>query len=210
MSYDWGESPHAFTHRFVCQHAIIVTKFPNEKFPKRDQTIKRKLWYGLPTDSRERLEGFPDEEYPLRKFLDRVEYERQRLEDRNIPQVNRIPGGKNAEKGKVGEPQETEVTKDEIEHLRKQILELKASLTHEKPEPLRDRRPLSDKYCAYCQRDTHNLIDCWRKPPVGHCFDCRRPAGCRRGDRRCPGRNYGASGTNVFIPSSTQRSSTQL
>ncbi|KAG0721231.1 hypothetical protein GWK47_046871 [Chionoecetes opilio] len=53
IGYDWAESPQAFTHRFICQHAVIATKFPNEKFPNRDKTIKRKLWYGLPAVSRE-------------------------------------------------------------------------------------------------------------------------------------------------------------
>ncbi|KAG0728868.1 hypothetical protein GWK47_031564 [Chionoecetes opilio] len=61
MGYDSGESPQAFTHRLICQHAVIATKFPNEKLPNRDKTIKRNLWYSLPPESRERLEGFLDE-----------------------------------------------------------------------------------------------------------------------------------------------------
>ncbi|KAG0725463.1 hypothetical protein GWK47_038598 [Chionoecetes opilio] len=91
MSYDWGESPQAFTHRFICQHAVIATKLPNEKFPDRDKTLKRKLWYGLPVASREKLEGFLDEGYPLKKFLDRIEHERQILEERPIQSINMIP-----------------------------------------------------------------------------------------------------------------------
>ncbi|KAG0709960.1 hypothetical protein GWK47_023746 [Chionoecetes opilio] len=91
IGYDWGESPQAFTHRFICQHAVIETKFPNERFPNRDKTIKRKLWYGLPPESRERLEGFLDEGYPLKKFMDRLEHERQLLEERHTPRVNMIP-----------------------------------------------------------------------------------------------------------------------
>ncbi|KAG0713112.1 hypothetical protein GWK47_016924 [Chionoecetes opilio] len=91
MCYDWGESPQAFTHRFICQHAVIETRFPNERFPNRDKTIKRKLWYGLPPESRERQEGFLDEGYPLKKFIDRLEHERQLLEERHIPRVNMIP-----------------------------------------------------------------------------------------------------------------------
>ncbi|KAG0712106.1 hypothetical protein GWK47_019181 [Chionoecetes opilio] len=88
MGYDWGESPQAFTHRFICQHAVIATEFPNERLPNRDKIIKRKLWYGLPPESRERLEEFLDEGYPLKKFMDRHEHERQLLEERHTPRVN--------------------------------------------------------------------------------------------------------------------------
>ncbi|KAG0720343.1 hypothetical protein GWK47_006833 [Chionoecetes opilio] len=170
MSYDWGESPQAFTHRFICQHAVIATKLPNEKFPDRDKTIKRKLWYGLPVASREKLEGFLDEGYPLKKFIDRLEHERQLLEERHTPKVNMIPAHK--KEGKVLDEKETnssihfpnsETTEDEVESLKQQIQELKASLTQVKQEkssshasPSR-RETFTQKYCAYCQTQTHNL-----------------------------------------------------
>ncbi|KAG0725570.1 hypothetical protein GWK47_038388 [Chionoecetes opilio] len=204
MSYDWGESPQAFTHRFICQHAVIATKLPHEKFPDRDKTIKRKLWYGLPIASREKLEGFLDEGYPLKKFLDRIEHERQILEDRPTQRINMIPtprgegkgNGRGGDKHTRSSPPET--IQDEVEGLKQQIQELKVSLAQAKLEKSPShasssrRETFTKKYCAYCQSPTHNLPECWRKPPPGHCFDCRKP-GCRRGDRNCPGRAQASS-----------------
>ncbi|KAG0712916.1 hypothetical protein GWK47_017372 [Chionoecetes opilio] len=204
MSYDWGESPQAFTHRFICQHAVIATKLPNEKFPDRDKTIKRKLWYGLPIASREKLEGFLDEGYPLKKFLDRIEHERQILEDRPTQRINMIPTPKGEGKGngrggdKHTRSSQPETIQDEVEGLKQQIQELKVSLAQAKLEKSPShasssrRETFTQKYCAYCQSPTHNLPECWRKPPPGHCFDCRKP-GCRRGDRNCPGRAQASS-----------------
>ena len=199
MCYDWGESPQAFVHQFICQHAVITTKFPHEEFPNRDKMIKRKLWYGLPSQSRQKLEGFLDDNYPLKKFMDRLENERQLLEERHTSQVNMVPLGKDkvgtkSEELKQVDRENTGATRDEVEELRKQIRELKANLSQTRQER-GSRRVTSanNKYCAYCQTTTHNLIDCWRKPPPGHCFACRKP-GCRRGDRRCPGRSYESPG----------------
>ncbi|KAG0724109.1 hypothetical protein GWK47_041311 [Chionoecetes opilio] len=213
MQCDWGESPQAFTHRFICQHAVIATKFPSEKFPNRDKTIKRKLWYGLPVPSREKLEGFLDEGYPLKKFLDRIEHERQILEERPIQRINMIPTPKREEKGLNGKGSDKytrcsnpETTEDEVERLKQQVRELKARLAQEKLEkssfhagPSRSETS-THKYCAYCQTQTHNLPECWRIPPLGHCFDCRKP-GCRRGNRNCPGR---VQANNTQHPSQTQ------
>ena len=58
MRYDWGESPQAFVHKFICRHAAIVSRFPGFKFPDRDRQLKRRLWKGMPKSSRERLKSF--------------------------------------------------------------------------------------------------------------------------------------------------------
>lgn len=108
LKYDWGESPQSFTHKFICQHAMIATKFPYESFPDRDKTIKRKLWQGLPPSSKEKLEGFLDEGYPLKKFIDRLEHERRILEMSHAPQVNMVPthrGQIEKPPGKPADPQ---------------------------------------------------------------------------------------------------------
>ena len=188
MHYDWTESPHAFSHRFICEHAVVVSKFPNEKFPKRDQTIKRKLWHGLPKEAKERIEGFLDEEYPLRQFIERIEHERRELERATTLQVKSAPEGKETGINKTNKPQEPEISQSEVDELKRQVRELKAQLatTPSKPSNI-SRSPA--KYCAYCRSNSHTLADCWRKPPLGHCFDCRRP-GCRRGSQGCPGRGY--------------------
>ncbi len=88
--YDWSESPQAFVNNFICRYAILETQFTREKLPNRDKIIKRKLWQGLPQEPKTRLEGFLDEDYPLDKFVDRVEQERQWLEANHTPMLGRI------------------------------------------------------------------------------------------------------------------------
>ena len=98
-------------------------------------------------------------------------------------------------KEKVVEPVEKIPKGDpeiEIEKLRRQVSELTTTLTQmqKKPKYIPNQEKTnnsSEKYCAYCVSKSHNLTDCWRRPPPGHCFDCRR-YGCRRGNRNCPGR----------------------
>ena len=88
--YDWAESPQAFSNNFICQYPILETRFAREKLPNRDKTIKRKLWQGLTPESKARLEGFLDEDYPQTKFIDRVEHERQWLEAKHSSSLYRI------------------------------------------------------------------------------------------------------------------------
>ncbi len=206
MSYDWAEAPQAFTHRFICQFAVLETKFPSEKFPNRDKTIKRKLWYGLPRESREKLEGLLDENHPLQKFIDRLENEGQLLEERHTPQVRMVPaGGRPKDKPTAEKVEKTAQSpwKEEVERLSRQIAELRATLAKTQsvrpriPPPLprnntRQPNTQSNKYCGYCVSRTHTLTECWRRPPPGHCFDCRR-YGCYRGNKDCPGRDHTAS-----------------
>lgn len=62
--YDWVESPQAFTNKFICQHAMLITRFPRKYFPNRDKTIKGqlcKLRRGMPAALKEKLEGFLDD-----------------------------------------------------------------------------------------------------------------------------------------------------
>lgn len=70
---------------------MIATKFPPESFLGKDKTVKRKLWHGLPPSSKEELEGFLDEGYPLKKFIDRLEHKCHILEMSHAPQVYMVP-----------------------------------------------------------------------------------------------------------------------
>lgn len=76
QQYQWEDSPQAFASRLICSYAVLEYKFPGEKFPNRDKTIKRKICQGLPKNVGRKVEAFLDEDYPLNKFLDRVEHER--------------------------------------------------------------------------------------------------------------------------------------
>ncbi len=198
--YDWADSPQAFANQFICQYAILETRFPKEKLPNRDKTIKKKLWQGLTQDAKERLEGFLDEDYPLAKFIDRVEHERQRLEVSHSSSLFRVKQGKKEEQERniatlqtptMTENVKTNATSREsitkVESLERQIKTLTEEL-----EKLRssNKKPSSQEYCSYCQSSTHALRDCWRKPPRGTCFDCRR-YGCWRGSNNCPGKRAG-------------------
>ena len=185
MSYDWVESPQAFTQRFKCQHAVVQTRFPAEKFPSRDRTIKRKLWHGLPRESREKLEGFLEEEYPLNKFLERLEHERQILEAQKPNQVYRIP--KEDQESRQGAEAPAKPKPSEVEELKESVKQLKLQMASGRHEESGRQDTPARVYCEYCRSDTHQLRECWRKPPRGCCFDCRRP-GCYRGERDCPAR----------------------
>ncbi len=88
--YDWSEAPQGFVNNFICRCAILETRFASEKLPNRDKIIKRRLWQVLPQEAKARLEGFLDEDYPLDKFVDRVELERHRLEANHAPMLGRV------------------------------------------------------------------------------------------------------------------------
>ncbi len=75
---------------YICRYALLETRFAKEKLPNRDKAIKRKLWQGLPQEAKARLEGFLDEDYPLNKFVDRVEHERQWLEATHVPTLGKV------------------------------------------------------------------------------------------------------------------------
>ena len=47
-----------------------------------------------------------------------------------------------------------------------------------------DRR---EKYCPYCQTNSHSIVECRKQPRPDFCYDCLR-MNCRRGQPGCPGR----------------------
>ena len=184
MQYDWEEPPQAFAHRFICQYAAVETKFPKEKFPERDQSIKRKIHRGMPSEARNRLDAFLGSDYPLNKFMDRVEHVRAGLEDQFV-HIHTVPRDKAAtppHQSTEANPKTPDLTQ-EVEALRRELAELKAERAPR--DEGRDRRP---PYCSFCRSQTHDLRECRSKPARGVCFDCYRPH-CRRGDPECPGRN---------------------
>ncbi len=190
--YDWIESPQAFVNKFICQYALLETRFSREKLPNRDKMIKRKIWQGLTQEAKSKLEGFLDEDYPLTKFIERVEHERQWLEatrassslysvtnKNRLFKSNELAQSNSLTTKEPAKPSE----QSELEQLRKQIKELTEQVGKLQPSGPPSR---SGKYCAYCQTTTHNLRECWRKPSRGRCFDCKRE-GCWRGKRECTG-----------------------
>lgn len=196
-TYDWEDSPQAFTNRLICRYAVLETKFSTEKLPNRDRLIKRKLFQGLPSTVRSRIESFTDTDYPLTLFLDRLEHERQfLLEAKKIP-VLHIP--QKEEKPTVSPETKPPTSNSNFEKLQGQLEDLSKMMSlMVKPPPPRyscpkcrtndhSRSNCPSPYCPYCRNDSHSLANCTRKPPLGYCFDCRRP-NCRRGKPGCPGR----------------------
>ena len=202
--YDWAdESPQAFSNRFVCKYAVLETKFPTERFPDPDKTIKRKIWRGLPRELRERTEGFLEEDYPLEKFMERVGYQRQLWLDGQVSGINSITKHETTEGAGKGKAQSRD---KEMEELQNKVASLTQNLsqlqTRGNVPPLSRpaRRTLqprqterrwppsnSSRFCAYCQTNTHSLDQCRNAPGPGLCFDCHR-ANCRRGNPGCPQR----------------------
>ena len=204
--YDWGEeSPQAFSNRFICKYAVLETKFPAEHFPNQEKTIKRKIWRGLPRELKERTEGFLDEDYPLGKFMERVDYQRQLWLDGQAPGVHTIQQEDTKPNGKNTGMEERD---QELVELRQQVATLTRSLsqlqTREKPpgsHPTAPQyqsvkpRPMERRwfpsqppqYCTYCRTGSHSLKQCWKALGPRRCFDCNRE-NCRRGNPDCPKR----------------------
>ncbi len=211
VQYEWEESPQSFSNRFLCKYAVLETKFPQEKFPSRDKTIKRLIFHGLPKELRDRVEGFLDEEYPLTRFLDRVEYQRQMHLQTHLPFVSHIkeksqkqnspgpspPGPLNSPDHPTPSHLETvRKLEEKVKTLTTQLERLQTPSTKTGPQPLLQPRtsPSSSlsrpqlppsQYCPYCRNNSHNLRECWRAPKNGACFDCGRQQ-CRRGNPSCP------------------------
>ncbi len=179
--YEWGESPQAFTNRFICQYAILETRFPREKLHSRDKSIKRKLWHGLPQESKEHLEGFLDVDYPLNKFIDREEHE---LKARHNPTLNRVKGAEDSEapqttkREELGEGRQHNAPKElgvklesnEVESLKRQINELAEQVKRLQSTRETRQSPASNIYCrAHYKSTSYTLRECWRKPPPGVC-----------------------------------------
>ena len=198
--YDWVESPQAFTNNFICRYAVLETRFAGEKLPNRDKCIKKKLWQGLPPTAKAKLEGFLDEDYPLSKFLDRIEHERMWLENTQCSPVNRIRKDQtstsprysdNAESDlanpdTVIKPKATSRESSDIDELKEQIRDLTEQIGKLKTPS----QPRQEKFCPHCKSNSHTLRECWRKPARNSCFDCRQ-YGCWRGNKNCPGKPSG-------------------
>ncbi len=73
-------------------------------------------------------------------------------------------------------PQSNEI-KAQIKDLPEQIGKLQTS----------PGQPQKERYSSQCHSCSHNLKECWKKPPRGSCFDCRQ-YGCWRGNKNCPGK----------------------
>ena len=202
--YDWGEeSPQVFSNKFVCKYAVLKTKFPAEHFPNRDKTVKRKIWKGLPRELKERTEGFLEEDYPLEKFMEKVNYQRQLWLDGQAQGINKI----HKENLNSGNDKLVEDEKDkEVQALKQQVASLSQNLNqlqaqsrtprqyppnhceqNLRPRQIKRRWPPSHppRFCAYCQTHSHTLEQCRKAPGPGRCFECHRE-NCRRGNPGCP------------------------
>ena len=161
--YDWETSPHAFSHQLLCKYALLETNFPLEKFPDKDQTIKRKICHGLPPQTRSKLEAFLEETYPLKKFIERVEYERQFLLEGPACDLLHVRNKSNPPKPKANpknSPQKThnEPAPQPVNPLMWEVKELSKKVDDLVRQ--RNRR----RWCDNCQKNTHATQDCWGRP----------------------------------------------
>ncbi|XP_050733579.1 uncharacterized protein LOC127007076 [Eriocheir sinensis] len=168
--YDWALNPQGFVNTLIYKYAVIESKFPSDTLPNKEKAIKRKLWSGLPSEAKGRVEGFLDESFPLNKFVDRVEHERQHAS--TIGRVEKEQPTSEATNPKSESKSELQALKNQLDSLSKMF------------ERLTPGRQL---YCSYCRSNSHDQCECTRSPPPGHCFDCLRKY-CRRGQPNCPGK----------------------
>ncbi len=142
-------------------------QFPREKLPNRDKTIKRKLWQGLTPEVKSRLEGFLEEDYPLHRFIDRVEHERQWLEAIKVTLVYRVKNElpKTSETTQGNNLIPTEATKSNATSSEPSVVKPTEEQVGRLQVPARS--PRFERYCTYCRSTTHCLRECGHKPPRG-------------------------------------------
>ena len=166
IHYEWDTSPHSFSHQLRCKFALLETNFPRENFPNKDQTIKRKICQGLPLPARNKLEAFLEETYPLKKFIERVEYERQfLLEGPPCDLFHVKPKLKSADNNnnQSSIPPQTPQKKQDIQPQPVNPLSWEVRELAKKIEEL-GRQRARRRWCYHCRRDTHNTQECWSKP----------------------------------------------
>ena len=218
LTYEFEDSPQAFSNRFLCKYAVLETKFPKEQFPHREKTVKRLIWHGLPKELKDRVEAFLDEDYPLARFLDRVEYQRQMYLQTHLSNVNRVKE-KNPPKGTRDlPPQDTTKGLDsptpshleKIDRLERQVKALTAQLERMPPvvTPV-SPPPMFHPGIQPLPRPQYQPLPRPQYPPPKYCpycrnnshnlRDCKRVSPsdccwdcgrlqCRRGSPNCPGK----------------------
>ncbi len=169
--YEWSESPQAFVNNFICRYAILETRFAIEKLPNRDKLIKRKLWQCFPQEAQAKIEGFLDEDYPLDKFVDRVEHQRQLLEATHTPTLGRVkpeekncpltydtqPETHNASPNDLFQSNATSRESSEVSEIKIQIKDLTEQIGILQTSPF---LPQKECYCSHCHSHSHNLKEC--------------------------------------------------
>ncbi len=153
-TYDWEDSPQAFTNRLICRYAVLEQKFPIEELPPRDQLIKRKLVKPFPYEYKQNLESFLPSAIPLHKFLDRLEHQRQSLLDAQKVSVLHIP-----EKGK--KPAPPPETKPPMSNQQFETLQQKLDNLSKKMAQM--VKPPKIFQCPRCCTDDHTWSNC---PPL--------------------------------------------
>ncbi len=156
------------------------------------------IYLNLPQKAKYRLEGFLDEDYPLDKFVDRVEHQRQWLEATHTPTLGRVkpemrnyplkpdtqPETHNASPNDLYQSNATSRESSEVNEIKTQIKDLTEQLGKLQTSP---RQSQKDRYCSHCHSHSHNLKECWRKPSRGSCSDCQQ-YGCWRRNKYCLGK----------------------
>ena len=173
ISYDVEQDPHAFGHELQCKYALLELNFPKGEFPSRDQTIKRKICQGLPLHTRNKLEAYLEVTYPLKKFLERVDHERQFLLENpscdlfHVKPKTTMSTNSNANltPPQNSYPQHTSGPQlppadaaQPVDPLKWEIQELA-----KKVDELMERRK-RNLWCQRCRKGTHNTQDCWGAP----------------------------------------------
>ncbi len=171
MSCSLDEDPYAFATQVKSQMALLEVKSGRSNVVNKDKVIKQKLIQSLPRSSRGKLELYKESNIPISQFLEKFAHERALANAQGA-----VPLRKVEEKS---EPPVDEVTK--------RLNELEARFRRATSLTSRGRRPPSYKYCPYCRSTRHSILECWRKPAPGACYDCLE-TNCRRGNPTCAGR----------------------
>lgn len=184
--YEVHAAPRAFANKLICKYSALMSRFPRDALPDRDQLIKKRLCQGLPRRTQSRLEDFLDSKMDLATFIDTVEFERSLiLGQEEEGQMFKLSQEKEAGAAVVHNPVVgTRVDKESQDR----FAELQKSLADLAEQIQKINTPPKNQWCGFCRTADHPRFKCPLNPSRGACFDCLR-LGCRRGNRDCPGRS---------------------
>ena len=172
LKYTVDIEPVEFVARLKCKLALLEVKTDPDDVPQKNKLIKSKLLKGMPKDSRERLELYMDENVSLQRFMSKLETERLIVMAKREEKACAV----DATPPRPHNPTTTSATTVASQPSKLDRVERRLnSWTRE------------GKYCPYCRSYNHTVMECFRKPRPGSCFDCLR-MNCRRGQPNCPGR----------------------
>ena len=204
MDYDQGVlDARSYVNAVFMQHDMLVTKFPNEIFPRVENLIKRKLVEQAPAQIKAQMKPWMEERVQISKFLEMLRRRTESVEMAGYQGVNYVPQGTSLTNIPTSAPQRVNLVPQptqtasmlDFQGQIDSVKQMLATLTQNKGFSS------TQDYCVFCRIRGHLLRDCPQSPPRGVCWACFDP-NHRRGDPKCP--KYVAPKARQTVQTTTQ------